>query len=87
MTEKEVAEKYANIEDKIPSIWPTWEKAGIELAQDIVYLWDIKHHELIRVISAVSSYVRGLNIIQHIDPNPIYQLSGLYPHRIRKIDI
>jgi hypothetical protein len=37
MIAKEILEKYSNIEDKIPSVWPDYEKAGIELGQDIVF--------------------------------------------------
>ena len=81
----EIETKYADIEDKIPSIWPDYEQAGIELAQDICMSWNIQDAELIRVISLVQMRVPRLNIIQHIDP--VWSFRGLYPEKIRKFNI
>lgn len=82
LTLTEIIKKYSNIEDKIPSVWETYEEAGIELAQDLVYTWDIQNTELIRVISLVSGRVKGLKITQHIDP--MFSFAGLYPE-IQKV--
>lgn len=84
MTVKEIQEKYRNIEDKIPSVWPDYEKAGIELSQDILYHWNIQEGELIRVIALIEMRVPGLSISQHIDPS--FAFCGLYPERMRKFD-
>lgn len=86
LTETELAKKYDNIEDKIPSVWPTYEAAGINLAQDLSFgHWDIKHPELYRVIALVSTRVRGLNITQHLDSK--FSFMGLYPHTQKTYDI
>lgn len=85
LTVKEIQEKYRDIEDKIPSIWPDWETAGKELAQDIVYHWNIQEGELIRVIALVEMCVRGLRISQHIDP--MFSFAGLYPFKMKQFDI
>ena len=66
-----------NSDQKIHTIWNTWEIAGIELAQDLVYHWDINDDELYRVICLVSIRVRGLKITQHLDQRFSYK--GLYP--------
>lgn len=85
LTEKEISLKYSNIEDKIPSVWPSWEKAGVNLAQDLIYIWDVRDCELYRVIALVSMRVPGLRITQHLDPKFAYM--GLYPERMKSFDI
>jgi len=81
----ELREKYKNIEEKIPNIWPNYESVGIELAQDILYHWDITDPILYRTISLVSSYCPGLQITQHLDPR--FSFMGLYPHIMKKFDV
>ena len=81
LTIEEIQEKYRDIEDKIPSVWPDYEKAGVELAQDIVYHWNIQEGELIRVIALVEIKVPGLNITQHIDNR--FAFAGLYPFKMK----
>lgn len=82
----ELTAKYSGIEDKIPSVWETYEKAGIELAQDLSFgHWDIKEPELYRVISLVQLRVPRLRITQHLDNKFAYM--GLYPHIHKPIDI
>lgn len=79
LTRLQLSKKYENIEDKIPSSWETYEKAGIELAQDLSFgHWDIRDAELYRVISLVSTRVPGLRITQHLDSK--FSFMGLYPH-------
>jgi len=78
LTQNELSIKYSNIESKIPSIWESYEKAGIELAQDLCFTWDVSDSELIRVISLISIRVQGLNLTKHIKQNLEY--IGLYPH-------
>lgn len=85
LTVEEITEKYRDIEDKIPSIWPDWETAGIELAQDILYHWNIQQSELIRVIALMEIRVRGLHITQHIDNR--FAFAGLYPFKMKTFDI
>lgn len=86
----EIVKKYANIEDKIPSIWPDYEKAGIELAQDIAFEWDIKDSELIRVISLIEMRMAGMGKPKFGLSEHIYQpfaFAGLYPERMKTFNI
>lgn len=90
LTVEEITEKYKNIEDKIPSVWKDYESAGIELAQDILYHWDVSDGELIRVIALIELRVArsgksGFRIAQHI--NPMYSFAGLYPERMKRFNI
>lgn len=85
LTEVELTEKYSNIEDKIPSIWKTYEDAGVNLAQDIAFTWDIRSGELIRVIALMEIRVNGLKVSQHIDSRFAY--AGLYPEKMRAFNI
>ena len=79
LTIEQLVEKYRNIEDKIPAKWESYEKAGIELAQDLSFgHWDIRESELYRVICLIETRVPGLRIHQHCDPN--FSFMGLYPH-------
>jgi len=78
LTIQQLKEKYSRIEEKIPSQWKSFEKAGTELAQDICFLWDISDSELIRVIALVEMRAPGLKISQHIDNR--FAVCGLYPH-------
>jgi len=84
MTEKEVALKYANIEDKVPSVWATYDKAAIELAQDLCFMWSVRDGELIRVISLLELMV-GLKLSQHIDFR--FAHVGLYPTCVKAYNI
>lgn len=81
----ELYDKYRNIEDKIPSVWETYEKAGIELAIDIRDEWNIEDPELIRVISLMDIRVRGLDLVNHI--NPMLSFCGLYPEKMKQFNI
>jgi hypothetical protein len=87
LTIKEIAAKYANIEDKIPLVWPTYEDSARELAQDIYKEWDIRDAELIRVIALMSLYTNstGTKLLNHI--NQQYAYAGLYPSRMRVLNI
>ncbi len=85
LTIEQIKEKYSDIENKIPEKWETYEKAGIELAQDLLYHWDISDFELIRIISLIDNYTKGLCLYKHI--NPMYSYLGLYPHVMKKFDI
>jgi len=85
LTEKQINDKYSNIEDKIPSIWPTYEAAGKEMAQDLCFTWDAKEPELYRVACLLDGYVRGLNLSKHLDQR--YAFQGLYPHIMKPLNI
>jgi hypothetical protein len=89
LTEKEISEKYSNIEDKIPSVWEDFEKAGIELAQDLIDVWDISDAELIRVIALVGIRVRRndrrIDLSNHVNPMLMYH--GLYPEIMKTFKI
>lgn len=85
LTIEEIVTKYANIEDKIPTVWPTWEEAGVNLAQDIYDKWDIREGELIRVIALMGIRVNGLKLYDHI--NPMFSFTGLYPEMQRSYNI
>lgn len=87
---QKLIEKYSNIEDKIPSVWSDYEKAGIELAQDIAFEWDIKDPELIRVISLVEMRMVVTGKPKFGLGEHIYQpfaFVGLYPERIKTFNI
>jgi len=77
---EQLKEKYDNIEDKIPSNFATYEEAGVQLAQDLCYHWDVKDAELIRVIALVSLRAPRLKITQHVYMP--YEYMGLYPETI-----
>jgi hypothetical protein len=85
LTEKEISIKYANIETKIPTVWATYEDAGVNLAQDICFLWDVTDGELIRVIALLELHVKGLRINQHIKPQ--FAFTGLYPTVMTTLNI
>jgi hypothetical protein len=93
MTEKEISEKYADIEDKIPSIWKTYEEAGINLAKDLLEngpfsnfeKWGVCDGELIRVISLLMIRVPSLDLSGHI--NQMFAFAGLYPERMKAFNI
>ena len=86
LTETEIAEKYSNIEDKIPSVWKTYEEAGINLAQDLVFTWDARNGELIRVIALIGMRCGPkLDLSKHIDQRFAY--AGLYPERMKLFNI
>ena len=89
MTIKEIREKYCDIEDKIPSIFEDYKKAGYSLARDIMSLpddkmWDISDVELIRVISLIG-IKGGPKLYEHI--NPMYAFAGLYPDRMKTYNV
>jgi len=89
MTIKEIIEKYSSIEDKIPSVFEDYKKAGYCLAQDLISLpngemWDISDTELIRVISLIG-IKGGPNLYEHI--NPMFAFAGLYPERIKSYNV
>ena len=82
LTIEELSAKWSNIEEKIPSKWPNWGKAGIELAQDLCYTWNIRERELIRVIALVSIRCRmesGIPLCLHDHIDPMLAYAGLYP--------
>ena len=90
LTIKELREKYGDIENKIPSVWKDYEVAGIELAQDICFTWDISDAELIRVIALIALRVAGmgkssLDLSNHI--NRDFSFCGLYPNIIKTYNI
>jgi hypothetical protein len=74
--------KYSGIEANIPSVWSDYEQAGIELARDVVDLWDIKDPEMIRVLCLVDLRVAGmgkpsLGLSKHVYAP--FSFAGLYP--------
>jgi hypothetical protein len=86
----EIKKKYENIEDKIPSMWPDYEKAAIELAQDVATEWDIKDSEMIRVLALVDMRIAGMgkpsfNLSKHIYAP--FAFAGLYPERMKTFNI
>ncbi len=90
MTTQELRAKYSGIEEKIPSVWPDYEKAAIELAQDVSTVWDIKDAELIRVLALVDMRIAGMgkpsfNLAKHIYAP--FAFAGLYPNIQRSYDI
>ena len=86
MTEEEIAEKYSNIDDKIPIIWTTLSDVSNELAKDIAFLWDIKDYSLIRLISKMSVAPECKNnLSKHIDS--MFAYAGLYPHTMKTYNI
>jgi hypothetical protein len=85
LTIEEIIEKYRDIEDKIPSVWPDYPTAGQELARDIAIHWDISEGELIRVISLMEIRVPEFHQNQHI--NSMFAFAGLYPERMRTFNI
>ena len=85
LTIEEITEKYRNIEDKIPSVWSDYKSAGIELSQDIVFHWNIKSSELIRVIALMEIRIPEFHQNQHIDNR--FAFAGLYPERMKTFDI
>ena len=70
LTIDELKKKYENIEDKIPTVWETYEMVGVDMTKDLQFTWNIIDAELIRVINLVSNRVPNLKITQHI--NNIY---------------
>jgi len=77
-------EQFYDIEEKVPSIWSTWEEAGIACAQAIAFTWDIKDAELIHSIAIISYRVPGLKITKHVDP--MLSFAMLYPAVMVKYD-
>jgi len=78
--DKSIVEKYSHIEDKIPSIFKTYEEAAISLAQAICMDWDINEGEIIRVITLLSIRT-DINLTSHIDFR--FSFCGLYPEILR----
>ena len=86
LTIPQLRAKYSSIESKIPTVWLTYERAGVELAQDLSFgHWDITDAELYRVITLVELRVPGLHITQHLDNR--FAFMGLYPHIMKPFDI
>ena len=83
LTVEQVIEKYKNIEEKIPSLFKNYEEAGVNLAQDLCFHWDVTDHELIRIISLLEIRVPGLMINQHVDRK--FAFAGLYPNIIKML--
>lgn len=81
MTIQEIHTKFSNIEEKIPSIFESYEDAGRQLAQAIIYNWNISDNEIIRVIALISTNT-NIDLNEHV--NPIFAFAGLYP-TIQKI--
>ena len=84
MTLEALKEKYSSIETKIPSVWENYNDVALSLAQDLLYHWNIKDSELIRVISLVSLNSKT-TLTRHIDHN--FAFSGLYPQIIQPLNI
>ena len=90
MTIEQIKNKYENIEDKIPSVWTDYEKAAIELSQDVATEWNIMDVELIRVLSLVDLRIAGMgkpsfNLSKHIYAP--FSFAGLYPERMKEFSI
>lgn len=78
MTLKEIRNKYIDIEDKIPSIFKSYDDAGIQMAQDICMYWDIDDYAIIRVMSLIDIYTnRKYNLCKHM--NRMLTYAALYP--------
>lgn len=77
--------KYKDIQDKVPSVWKTYEEAAIELADEIKDIWDIDNAEVIRVISFLDRFNRDANMISHIDRR--FEYAGLYPEVMKSFKI
>jgi hypothetical protein len=84
MTEKEVTTKYYDIEDKIPSVYDSWETVGVNLSRDIANLEDIISPELIRVISILNN--RKIVDLTHKIKRE-FMFIGLYPEKQKTLNI
>ena len=84
---QDIVIKYSNIEDKIPSVWKTYEDAAFELSEDIAYEYNISNHELIRVISLIETIIgkNNFNFTDRILQSHLF--TGLYPNTIKAINI
>jgi hypothetical protein len=84
MTEKEVTTKYYDIEDKIPSVYDSWETVGVNLSRDIANLEDIMSPELIRVISILNCQ-NIIDLTHKIKRE--FMFFGLYPNKQKALNI
>jgi transcription initiation factor IIE alpha subunit len=84
MTEKQVTTKYYDIEDKIPSVYDSWETVGVNLSRDIANLEDIISVELIRVISILNN--RKIVDLTHKIKRE-FMVLGLYPEKQKALNI
>lgn len=84
---QDIVIKYSNIEDKIPSVWKTYEDAAFELSQDIAYEYDISNRELIRVIALIETIIgkNNFNFTDRILQSHLF--AGLYQNIIKPINI
>jgi hypothetical protein len=76
MTIQEIHTKFSNIEEKIPSVFSSYQEAGIQLAQALLYHWDISDNEIIRVIALIGIHT-NIDLSNHI--NSMFAFVGLYP--------
>lgn len=81
MTIQEIHTKFSNIEEKIPSVFSSYQEAGIQLAQALIDHWDISDNEIIRVIALIGIH-SNIDLSNHI--KPMFAFAGLYP-TIQKI--
>ena len=84
MTEREITAKYYDIEDKIPSVFDSWETVGVNLSRDIANLEDIISVELIRVISILNN--RKIVDLTHKIKRE-FMFIGLYPNKQKALNI
>lgn len=84
MTEKEVTTKYYDIENKIPSVYDSWETVGVNLSRDIANCENIMSSELIRVISIL--YNRKIVDLTHKIKRE-FMFLGLYPNKQKALNI
>ncbi len=90
LTETKLAEKYGDLENKIPGTWSTYESAGQELAQDLCFVWDIVNPELCRIIGLIDVKMiwqekLTFNLGNHI--MHMMQFAALYPEKMETFDI
>ena len=84
MTIQDIHTKFSNIEEKIPSIFESYEDAGRQLAQAIIYHWDISDNEIIRVIALIGIHT-NIDLSEHV--NPIFSFAVLYPTKQKLYNI
>ena len=76
MTIQEIHTQFSNIEEKIPSVFSSYEEAGTQLAQALIEHWNISDNEIIRVIALIGIHT-NIDLSNHT--NSMFAFAGLYP--------
>lgn len=84
MTIQDIHTQFSNIEEKIPSVFESYEDAGRQLAQAIIYHWNISDNEIIRVIALIGIHT-NIDLSEHV--NPMFAFAGLYPTKQKLYNI